>query len=148
MMASRTSIAAGIGFLAHNAIFIRGEWHRKAPELFAFSLALPFALWALESRHDGHLTYDAFQNAFSATGSFFAALFTSMVVYRLFFHPLRKYPGPILARVTKLWHFYHCRNPQNHLLMERLRKQYGDHVRIGKIFVVVFEIRAEFVLST
>ena len=132
MLASKNIIAASIGLLAHNAIFICGEWHRRAPELCALSFALPLLLWALESRHDGRLTYEAFQHVFSATGSFFVALFASMVVYRLFFHRLRNYPGPILARVTKLWHFYHCRNTQNHLVMERLRKQYGDHVRIGK----------------
>lgn len=132
MFASRNRIAASIGLLAHNAIFIRGEWHRQAPELCVLSFALPLVLWALEPRHDGHLTYEALQHAFSATGSFFTALSISMVVYRLFFHRLQKYPGPVLARMTKLWHFYHCGSTQNHLLMEKLRKHDGDYVRVGK----------------
>jgi tryprostatin B 6-hydroxylase len=110
MLASRNLIPAIIGLLAHNAIFIRREWHHQAPELCALSFALPLVLWALESRHDGYLTYQALEHAFGITSSFFAALFTSMVVYRLFFHCLRRYPGPVLARMTKMWHFYHCLN--------------------------------------
>lgn len=132
MTASRNLPAAILGLLAHNVIFIRGEWHRQASELCALSLALPLVLWGLELRHGNFLTYEAFQHVFGVTGSFFAGLFTSIVVYRLMFHRLRGYPGPFLARITKLWHFYHCRNTQNHLLMEKLRKQYGDHVRVGK----------------
>lgn len=132
MSLSKNLVAAGVDLLTHNRIFIYGEWHRQAPELSAFSIILPFALWTLEFRHDRNLTYEAFTSAIIITGSFFAALFTSMVVYRIFFHFLRKYPGPVLVRVTKLWHFYHCRSRQNHFLMKQMRKQFGDHVRIGK----------------
>jgi hypothetical protein len=147
MTAPENLLAAITGLLAHNLIFIRGEWHRQASELCALSFALPLVLWALESRHNNFLTLEALQHVFSVTSSFFAGLFISIVVYRLMFHPLRKYPGPFLARITKLWHFYHCRNTQNHLLMERLRKRYGNHVRVGKSVQKSFYLRYNLLLS-
>jgi hypothetical protein len=147
MTARGNLLAAVTGLLAHNVIFIRGEWHRQASELCALSFALPVVLWVLELRHDDRLTYEGLQNIFSVTGSFFAGLFVSIVVYRLMFHRLRKYPGPFLARITKLWHFYHCRNTQNHLLMEGLRQQYGNCVRVGKNVLKYFYLGPNLIFS-
>ncbi|KAL8793202.1 MAG: hypothetical protein Q9195_004232 [Heterodermia aff. obscurata] len=53
-----------------------------------------------------------------------------MIVYRVFFHPLRKFPGPSAASISKLWHVAKCRNSKNHLLMEELFTKYGSFVRI------------------
>ncbi|KAF2759886.1 cytochrome P450 monooxygenase-like protein [Pseudovirgaria hyperparasitica] len=61
----------------------------------------------------------------------FLALYSSIVVYRVFFHPLRRYPGPILARITNFWHVYKCLDAKNHLLLEKLHEQYGPIVRVG-----------------
>jgi hypothetical protein len=58
-------------------------------------------------------------------------LYGSMIVYRLFFHPLRHFPGPVLVKVSKFWHVFWLSGLQNHLLMEDLHQQYGDFVRIG-----------------
>jgi hypothetical protein len=52
----------------------------------------------------------------------------SVVVYRRFFHPLAKIPGPFLAAVT---HFYIVKfnlfsgRSQFYLQVERLHQQYG-----------------------
>lgn len=55
-----------------------------------------------------------------------------MTIYRLFFHPLRRFPGPVLARVSKLWHVFHCINSRNYLLLDKLHLQYGEFVRTGE----------------
>jgi hypothetical protein len=65
---------------------------------------------------------------------FLAALGLSITFYRLLFHPLRKYPGPVLARLTKIWFAFVCRDGKVFRVIQALHKQYGDVVRIGTYF--------------
>ena len=63
-----------------------------------------------------------------------AALFTyllGLAVYRLFFHPLAKYPGPFLAKVTDLYSTYHAWKGDRHLEFWRCHEKYGSIVRFG-----------------
>ena len=60
------------------------------------------------------------------------ALFASIAARRLFFHRLQSFPGPILAKVSKLWHLYHCLDSRNHLVLDDLHNRYGDFVRTGQ----------------
>ena len=53
------------------------------------------------------------------------------IVYRLFFHPLAKYPGPVIARLTNAYAMYHAWTGRRHLDLHRLHKQYGSVVRIA-----------------
>jgi hypothetical protein len=46
-----------------------------------------------------------------------------IVVYRRFFHPLAKIPGPLLPAVTTLYQSYY--NGSYFLEIERLHKKYG-----------------------
>ncbi|KAL4747878.1 hypothetical protein BDW72DRAFT_206088 [Aspergillus terricola var. indicus] len=52
-------------------------------------------------------------------------------VHRLFFHPLAKYPGPWLAKITNLYAGYHAWRGDLHLDMWRCHEKYGDFVRYG-----------------
>ncbi|KKK21817.1 aflL/ verB/ desaturase/ P450 monooxygenase [Aspergillus rambellii] len=52
------------------------------------------------------------------------------LVYNLYFHPLRDYPGPLLWRASSLpWKFTLLRGTMHHDLM-RFHQKYGDTVRI------------------
>ncbi|TGO86488.1 hypothetical protein BPOR_0299g00040 [Botrytis porri] len=53
------------------------------------------------------------------------------VLYRLYFHPLAAYPGPILASVTDWYNIYLCLTGNRHLNEFRLHQIYGPIVRIG-----------------
>lgn len=57
--------------------------------------------------------------------------FSSVAIYRLFFHPLAKYPGPFIAKLTTWWDVYYAYKGDKHLLFHRLHEQYGDFVRYG-----------------
>lgn len=60
-----------------------------------------------------------------------AALLTYIAatcVYRRFYHPLAKVPGPFLPAVTKLYQSYY--NGRYYLQIEKLHQQYGPIVRI------------------
>jgi hypothetical protein len=52
----------------------------------------------------------------------------SICVYRRFFHPLAKVPGPFLPAVTKLYQSYY--NHRYYLQIEKLHHRYGPVVRI------------------
>jgi len=134
MTHSTTTILIFTGLFSHLFLFKRGEWHMRAVDilLFANFVFLASALAAyIFSFAD---VPQSLWFSFTICGTYCSSLFTSIIIYRCFLHRLSKFPGPALARVTKLWHVYHCLNSQNHLLMMRIHKQYGDIVRTGKNF--------------
>ena len=53
------------------------------------------------------------------------------IIYTLFFHPLRKYPGPLLARSSRLWYTWYFTRGQLHVACHEAHKKYGDVVRIA-----------------
>jgi hypothetical protein len=55
-----------------------------------------------------------------------------IIVYRLFFHPLSKYPGPFLAKITDLHLTYHAWKGDRHLEFYRCHEKYGKthHIHI------------------
>ncbi|KAK8101009.1 hypothetical protein PG999_011383 [Apiospora kogelbergensis] len=55
----------------------------------------------------------------------------TVVVYRLYFHPLAKYPGPFWAKVTDAYQLYHAWKGDRHLEFWRNHEKYGKIVRFG-----------------
>ncbi|KAN0137403.1 Cytochrome P450 [Lactarius tabidus] len=67
--------------------------------------------------------------AFAAYGS--VVIFFTLI-YRLSpFHPLAKYPGPAIAKTTKLWAAYLSATGDMHRYYKSLHEYYGDVVRVG-----------------
>lgn len=56
---------------------------------------------------------------------------TCLVVYRIFFHPLAKYPGPPLAKLTDAYMLYFAWRGDRHLEFWRLHEKHGKFVRFG-----------------
>ncbi|GME37966.1 cytochrome p450 [Neofusicoccum parvum] len=65
------------------------------------------------------------------TTIFLTTLAICTIVYRLFFHRLRKFPGPVGAKISKFYSLWLSRNIQYHFEVEKLHKKYGDVVRTG-----------------
>ncbi|KAJ5267074.1 hypothetical protein N7478_009882 [Penicillium angulare] len=55
----------------------------------------------------------------------------TIAVYRLFFHPLAKYPGPKLAAITNWYPSFYAYRGDYHLKNRAWHDQYGDIVRAG-----------------
>lgn len=53
------------------------------------------------------------------------------IIYNLYLHPLRKYPGPLLARATGWWYIYHLCNGTQGKAFLKAHHKYGDVVRVG-----------------
>lgn len=60
----------------------------------------------------------------------FAYLF-GLITYRVYFHPLAKYPGPLFGKCTDLYQTYHAWKGDRHLEFWRCHKHYGSIVRFG-----------------
>jgi cytochrome P450 len=57
--------------------------------------------------------------------------FLSLAIYRIYFHPLSSYPGPLLAKLTDGYMLYHAYLGDRHLEFWRLHQKYGPIVRFG-----------------
>lgn len=130
---SQATLGLALGVASHWAYFIHGEHHLQAPKLLLLACLGPIGLVAW-------LSFGAQVSVTAAIGtsswffcSFFVGLFASIVTYRLFFHQLRRFPGPRLARVSKLYHAYRCGQTNNYQLLAGLHQTYGPIVRVGKI---------------
>ncbi|KAI4199309.1 MAG: hypothetical protein LQ350_004691 [Teloschistes chrysophthalmus] len=74
--------------------------------------------------------------------SYFPTLFECLILIQLIFvlqlwmrnilcHPLRKVPGPLVAKVTPLWQFYHSWVGDEYTVIEKLHHKYGNVLRVG-----------------
>lgn len=62
-----------------------------------------------------------------------AGLYGSIAVRRLFLSPLKKFPGPWQARLTKFYHTWlQSKNMQLFVEVEKMHERYGDFVRTGQ----------------
>ena len=65
-------------------------------------------------------------------GLFWSSLITSILVYRASpWHPLAKYPGPLICKLTKYHLAFLSLSGKQYLYYSELHKKYGDVVRIG-----------------
>lgn len=53
----------------------------------------------------------------------------AIVVYRLHFHPLSRYPGPFWARITSFPSYWHTLRQDRHIWLWRLQEEYGPTFR-------------------
>jgi hypothetical protein len=126
-------IAATMGVLSHLAT-LHVVWDFKiwlllksyATGLAALLLAFVFTL--------GNGPLSAIAMTISVAISFNIGVLSSMLIYRLFFHRLRKFPGPFWAKISRFYAVYISKKRMQYFLdLQELHKTYGDVVRTGKI---------------
>lgn len=52
------------------------------------------------------------------------------MIYNIYFHPLSKVPGPLLARVSNLPSFYYTCKGSRHIWLWRCFEMYGEQIRV------------------
>ncbi|KAL4801865.1 cytochrome P450 [Aspergillus unguis] len=68
----------------------------------------------------------------SIASAFNLGLFVSIAIYRLFFHRLRRFPGPWLSKLTRFYDTYLAgKNVQYHEEVAKMHAKYGDFFRTG-----------------
>lgn len=131
-----------LGVLSHAVYFIRGRQHsRQSVHIVCSYILGSMVASSLCIQSLGFST--GTQRAIQLLASYFAALFGSIITYRVFFHRTRHFPGPSLARVTKFyagpWLNRHGKMHEEH---RRLAGEYGDFVRIAPNEIMIRHIDA------
>ncbi|KAL3474375.1 cytochrome P450 monooxygenase [Aspergillus californicus] len=120
-------LGALTGTTTHIILYRIGEWDLKAPSILLTYLFLGVALLAIDRTHA--LLQESFATLII---SHIAGVYTSMILYRVFFHRLNAFPGPILARISNFYvTFLSAKKLHLYEETDRLHGLYGDYVRLG-----------------
>ena len=127
-------LGVGAGISSHLLYFMHGEYHIQAPNLIRlFIFLLPvFALIDLKASTETSITAD--QTITMLFAAYLLGTLGSIIVYRSFFHPLRRFSGPFGAKVSKFWDVLKAYDSSNFHLMDSLYHKYGDFVRTGMFY--------------
>ncbi|KAK5991698.1 Cytochrome P450 monooxygenase orf5 [Cladobotryum mycophilum] len=134
-------VGVTIGVLAHLLYFIHGHKVIQTPRIVAAHLLSSWAILALFISSLGPLR--GALAAASVSSCYLLGLFTSMSIYRVFFHRLSRFPGPFAAKVTKLYGPWIARNKDMHIQHQKLHEKYGDIVRIGPNELLILSLDAQ-----
>ncbi|PTB63052.1 cytochrome P450 [Trichoderma citrinoviride] len=121
--------SASAGLLSHLLYFIHGHKATQAPQILVFYLIAECFLYARSIHLLGAL--QGYLTASVISLCYFLALFTSIVIYRVFFHRLRHFPGPFWAKVTKFYSPWIAWDGKLHEKHAEFFEKYGDVVRIA-----------------
>ncbi|RDW71423.1 hypothetical protein BP6252_07986 [Coleophoma cylindrospora] len=125
--------AALLGVAVHQLIFKRFEVDTHPIVVFVGFAIAPFALSRLLNSSLAPNAQLPASMAFLLVGIFLATLGLSLITYRLYFHPLRNFPGPFAARLSKFWCLSQAAasGMRWHRVNVQLHAEYGDYVRTG-----------------
>lgn len=124
--------AAFIGVLSHLAVFVRSEWDNSGPKLFYFMISAP---WIIAGTSHFYLRTSVAASIIYGIlipFSWTLGVFSSITIYRLFFHRTRKFPGPLGNKISAFYTFYTCVLPgyQRFIKYQEFHDKYGDFVRV------------------
>lgn len=123
--------AAWFGALSHLLYYIKGYRDPQSPSIaLVHSLLLPVIATAITTTQG--LKFVSFLASVQIWTSYHVGLFASIVLYRVYFHPLARVPGPSWAKVTKIPTIAIARHGKLHELHTEWARKYGAIVRIGQ----------------
>jgi hypothetical protein len=124
--------AFALGIVAHNLLFKYIELDIYLPHFFAISILTKSALTYAHIHFENVSVIESILKVSAETACFTVGVFLSMVIYRLFFHRIRRFPGPFWAKVSKIYAMrLAAKNVQYNVELEKLHEQYGDFIRTG-----------------
>ena len=126
-------LAIASGLLFHSIISRPSfEFERIMYIFIALFILIFIILVALFSEVGNFSVLTSFEKACIVAASFNGSVLLSMSVYRLFFHRLREFPGPALAKLTRFYAMHQsAKNVEYYKELQRMHDMYGDFVRTG-----------------
>lgn len=120
------------GVFLHLTVFRYGEWDAHSFTLLEVAAFVQVVLSLFAHEVFSESTIDSIQHVMLWAGAASLGLFASMVVYRVVFHRLRRFPGPFLARLSAFYMtFRSFKRGQIYRDVQDLHREYGDYVRVG-----------------
>ncbi|KAL4734141.1 Tryprostatin B 6-hydroxylase [Aspergillus similis] len=123
------------GISTHLWYFRRGEHHLYPWRYVRFHvclvIAVAFLLYAKESPPYTQSASEICKETCLLILTYLVGLFTSLLVYRTLFHPLRRFPGPWVAKISSFWLSLRLRDGPSFRILHDLHQVYGPVVRVG-----------------
>ena len=90
----------------------------------------------LQNDNDTTTFWQSQKLAFCLVSTAVMSLWVNMLAYRAFFHPLRRFPGPFGARLSKFWNLGKVLRSKIrwYQVAGDLKEKYGDYVRTGRFY--------------
>ncbi|KAL2848517.1 cytochrome P450 [Aspergillus pseudoustus] len=130
------------GVFSHVVYFNKGEHHLYGPLYLKLFFTTVVGATAALSYTQKVAWITALTTVSELIGSYLLGLYGSLLVYRLFLHPLNKFPGPSGARISAFWLSLQLRNNNLHVKLVELHQRYGSFVRIGSSDLSVLSPKA------
>jgi len=136
----QATIAAGAGFLTQQVLSPIPEVSTTKSILF---YTVANGLLALALKGAGIRTLLHFLTHISLINiSYLTSLIFFTIVHRLYFHPLRNFPGNKFARLSKLYEAWVNYNGRNSPLVRDLCRKNGDFIRTGPNELAINNVEA------
>ncbi|KAI1113575.1 cytochrome P450 [Nemania sp. NC0429] len=123
------SLVAGV--TSHLTYFRIGEHHLYSSRYFlaaitAFTVAniAQVYLFQLSSQ-------EATTRSLAIATSYFSGLYSSLLIYRIVFHPLRGFSGPLGCKISSAWFATYLTRQDAYRQLLKLHGKYGQFLRIG-----------------
>jgi hypothetical protein len=125
--------AAISGVVAHLGFFKRVEVDTHPLLIAVAFLGAPFAIKQLLNSYFDQYAEITIGTSYLVVGCFLSSLWASMLIYRAFFHPLHEFPGPVPAKLSKIWALTQTikTGMRWYQVDVALHQKYGDYVRTG-----------------
>ncbi|KAH0536694.1 hypothetical protein FGG08_006460 [Glutinoglossum americanum] len=119
-----------LGAFSHFAVFVHGELNNYASQIASGFAGLFVLLAAIEYYQSGPIR--GILRATAYFGAYQLGLLGSIVVYRVYFHRLRNFPGPLAMSTTQFWSVYRAAMVgRNYAELLILHREHGDFVRVA-----------------
>ncbi|KAI1646748.1 cytochrome P450 [Daldinia loculata] len=130
-LSSVAALGVPLGVLFHLTIAQMGDVESFMYTLIAAMLFLMFGIVSI-SMLLGSSFLGASAGLCVLARTFNAGLFSSMVIYRLFFHRLRKFPGPFDLKISRFFSVLRvAKEVKYHNDVAKMHEKYGDFIRTG-----------------
>ena len=120
-----------IGISLHVGYFNHGEHHLYGARYLMTFFTLQASAFTLMVTRLKESTTTSLEYTLLGSLSLLSGLFTSLIVYRLLLHPLRKFPGPLSVRLSDFCFSFQCRKQDAFRQVLALHRRHGDFVRVG-----------------
>ncbi|KAL7812160.1 cytochrome P450 [Trichoderma aethiopicum] len=135
-LSSSWQVVAGGAFLAgiasHHLVFRPHEVDTYVWQLVFTYIAVIAAIFASCVHTGMHQVTTALRYTISIASVYNCSVMGSILVYRAFFHPLRYFPGPFAAKLSRFYAMNKMiRSRKGYEDIQRLHEKYGDIVRVG-----------------